>query len=170
MEPSPAFFEQLAQWSEIVGGFAFIAAAIVLFQKFVLPAVRAGQIASNALLVADEARREKLRSDVAKARAELEAADRDARAIKERGADEAERERERLLAEANADRERTLANAEAELGRARVAAQTRLRTEFIEHALMLARSRAESRIDAAVNRRLVDDTVATLLTGVESAA
>lgn len=163
METAPTFYDQLAQWSEIVGGFAFIVVAILLFRKYVLPAVQAGQIAGNATLVAAETRRETLRADVVKARAELEAADRDAHAIKERGVDDAARERERLLAEANADRERTLANAHAELGRSRSAAQAQLRAELIDRALQLARSRAESRIDATVNARLVHGTVDALL-------
>jgi len=163
MEAAPTFYDQLAQWSEIVGGFAFIAVAIMLFQKYVLPAVRAAQIASNADLVNAEQRREALKADVVKARGEVEEADRDARAIKERGAGDATRERERLLAEAQADGERTVVNARNELERARLAAQAQMRAEFIQRAVQLARAKAASRIDAAVNARLVGATVQALL-------
>ena len=163
MEALPTFYDKLAQWSEIVGGFAFIVVAFLLFQKYVLPAIRAGQIARNADLVNAEARREALRADVVKGRAELEAADRDAKAIKERGKGDAVRERDRLLAEAKADGERAVANAENELARARLAAEAQLRTEFVERALQLARAEAGSRIDAAVNARLVGATVQALV-------
>jgi F0F1-type ATP synthase membrane subunit b/b' len=172
METAPTFYEQLAQWSEIVGGFAFVVVAIVLFQKYVLPAVRSGQIAKNADLVNAEERREKLTAEIVKARAEVEAADRDARAIKERAATDGVRERQRFIDEARADGERVVANAGNELGRARVAAQAQLRADFLSRALELARSSAASRIDAGVNARLVSSTVQTLLSGdgVESAA
>ena len=163
MEAAPTFYDQVAQWSEIVGGFAFVIVAILLFHKYVLPAVRAAQIAGNANLVDAEGRREVLKADVVKARAELEAADRDARAISERAAGDAVRERDRLLAEAKADGERSVADAANELGRARLAAQAQLRSEFIHRALELARAQAPARIDTARNARLVGVTVGHLL-------
>jgi F0F1-type ATP synthase membrane subunit b/b' len=163
MEAAPTFYEQLAQWSEIVGGFAFVGVAILLFLKYVLPAVQAAQSASNADLVNAEARRETLKGEAVKARAELEAADRDAQSIKERAAADAVRERDHLLAQAKDDGELAVANARNELGRARLAAQATLRAEFIEQALKLARAKANSRIDAATNARLVRTTVQTLL-------
>jgi F0F1-type ATP synthase membrane subunit b/b' len=159
----PTFYEKLAQWSEIVGGFAFVIVAILLFVKYVLPAVRSAQIARNSELVAAESRREALKAEVNKARAELEASDRDAQAIKARASVDAAREHDRLLAEAKADGERAVANARGELQRARLAARTQLRAEFVERALDLARASAHSRIDATVNARLVGATVQTLL-------
>ena len=159
----PTFFDRLAQWSEIVGGFAFVAVAILLFMKYALPAVRATQIARNADLVHAEQRREALKAEVGKARGEVEAADRDAQAIKARAAVDARRERERLLSEAKADGERAVANADGALDRARIAARAQLRNEFVERALQLARSKADTRIDAAMNAKLVGATVQTLL-------
>ncbi len=44
-------YETIAQWSEIIGGFAFLIVAIWLFRKFVLPAVRQGEISRNSDLV-----------------------------------------------------------------------------------------------------------------------
>jgi F0F1-type ATP synthase membrane subunit b/b' len=163
MEAVPTFYDQLAQWSEIIGGFAFVVVAVLLFGKYVLPAVRSAQSASNASLETTEARLESLTADVVRARAELEAADRDAQAIKERAAAEAARERERLVAEAQADGERAVANARNELHRARLAAQAQLRAEFIDRALQLARTKADARVDAAVNKRLVGATLQALL-------
>jgi F0F1-type ATP synthase membrane subunit b/b' len=163
METAPTFYEQLAQWSEIIGGFAFVVVAILLFRKYLLPAVRGAQVSSNAVLINAEARRDELKTLVVKARAEVEAADADARSIKTRTAADAERERERIIAEARADGERVVANAQGELGRARAAAQAQLRGEFIARAVELARSRADSRIDAPTNARLVGATVERLL-------
>jgi F0F1-type ATP synthase membrane subunit b/b' len=163
MDAAPSFYDQLAQWSEIVGGFAFIIVAVLLFRKFLQPAVRAAQAAGNADLVLAETRREQLKVDVVKARAELESADRDALAIKQRAGHDAVLEHDRLLAEARTDGQRAVANAEKELSRARVVAQAKLRAEFIDRALQLARSKADSRIDDAVNSRLVSATVQALL-------
>ncbi len=163
METAPTFYDGLAQWSEIVGGFAFIVVAVVLFQKYVLPAVRGAQVARNADLVNAEARLETLKGDVARARGEVEAADRDAQATQRRGADDAARERNRLVADAEADGQRAVASAQNELARARLAAQAQLRSEFIGRALDLAREKAAARISPAVNTRLVGATVETLL-------
>jgi F-type H+-transporting ATPase subunit b len=163
MDTAPAFYEHLAQWSEIVGGFAFIAAAVLLFQKYVAPAVRGIQIAGNADLVEAEHRRDALKAEVGKARAELEAADRDARTIKERAQADAGRERERLLSEAQADGERAITNARGELARARLAARAHLRAQLIGRALERARATAAERIDVATNARLVSSTVETLV-------
>jgi F-type H+-transporting ATPase subunit b len=164
MEAAPTFYEQLAQWSEIIGGFAFFVVAILLFGKYVMPAVRAGQVASNADLTSAEARIEALKADVVKARAELEAADRDAVSIKARAVDDAARESQRIVDEAKADGERLIANARNELARARLAAQKQLRAEFVGRALELARARASSRIDGETNSRLVGATVGRLTT------
>jgi F0F1-type ATP synthase membrane subunit b/b' len=163
MDAAPTFYEQLAQWSEIVGGFAFIAVAVFLFVKYLLPAVRNAQTARNAELVQTESRLEALKADVVAARGELETADRDAQSIRDRGVSDARRERERLVADARADAERTIANARNELTRARVVAQAQLRAHFVERALQLARERATARIDAPANARLIGSTVATLL-------
>jgi len=163
MEALPTFYDQLAQWSEIVGGFAFVVVAALLFAKYLLPAVRSAQSAGNASLELIENRLDALTADVVRARAELEAADRDAQAIKARAVTDARRERERLVAEAKADGERAVANALNELRRARIAAEARLRAEFIDRALQLARTKATARVDAAVNKRLVGATVQTLL-------
>ncbi len=160
---APTFYDQLAQWSEIVGGLAFVVVAVLLFRKYVLPAVRANQVARNADLVAAEQHREALKADVVTARAELEAADRDAAAIGARARADASRESARLLAEAQADAERAVATAEGELARGRAAAQAQLRAEFIGRALEAARVKAATRIDSATNARLVGATVDTLV-------
>lgn len=160
-----ALYENLARWSEVVGGFAFVIVAVVLFRKFVLPAIRAGNEAKNQELVRVEQRRERLRSEAAEARAEVEAAAREALAIVERGRTDAVRERDRIMAEAHTEAHHLLRNAEGELARGRIAARDRLRIEFIEQALQRARVLAGERVDDRTDARLVAKTVDDLTAG-----
>jgi F0F1-type ATP synthase membrane subunit b/b' len=158
-------FETIAQYSEIIGGFAFVAVAVWLFRKFVLPAVRAGEISRNADLVNAERRREALREDVSKARGEVEAADRDAAAIAARAETDARHEHETILAEGRREGTRLLQNAQGELERARIAARDALRIELIEKALNRARALAAQELSPAQDLRLVEKTVDELTAG-----
>lgn len=162
-ETQRATFEAIALWSQVVCAIVFAVVLVLIFRKYLLPAVAAAQAARNAELANAERRREAVKADVARARAEVEAADRDAASISARVADDAKREAARILAEAKDDGERTVRNAEGELGRARLGAQAQLRAEFIDRALQLARRQADARIDATANARLVDATVDTLV-------
>ncbi|MFN2459135.1 MAG: hypothetical protein ABR591_00375 [Candidatus Velthaea sp.] len=155
-------FETVAIWSQIAGAIAFLIVLVVMFRRFLLPAVHAAERSRNAELAATEKRRETVKSDVGRARAEVEAADRDAAAIRQRAAAEARREHDRIVAEAKGDGERAVRNAEAELGRARLAARDSLRAEFVDKALARARREADARIDPALNAQLVKRTVETL--------
>jgi F-type H+-transporting ATPase subunit b len=165
MESTHAFYENLAQWSEILGGIAFVVVAFVLFRKLMLPMVQAAAVARNADLVNAERRREALRAEVAEARAELEAAMREGQSIRERGKADAQRERDRILADAVHEGTRIVQNADGELERARIAARDQLRIELIEAALNRARALARERIDEGVNARLVSKTVDELTGG-----
>ena len=158
-------YEVIAQWSEIIGGIAFVVVAVWMFRKFVLPAVRAGQISSNADLVNSEKRREELREEVAKARGTVEAADRDALAIASRAESDARHEHETILADGRREAARLLANAQGELERGRIAARDALRIEFIEKALNRARTLAAETIGDEANARLVAKTVDDLSAG-----
>jgi F-type H+-transporting ATPase subunit b len=151
-------YELIAQWSEIIGGFAFILVMVWLFRKFLLPAVAAGEVARNADLVNAERRREQLRTDVAAARAEVEAADRDALAIGARAENDARHEQQAIVAEGRREGARLLANAQGELDRGRIAAKDKLRIEFIERALNRARELATQQLSAAGDARLVAKT------------
>jgi F0F1-type ATP synthase membrane subunit b/b' len=158
-------YEILAQYSEIVGGFAFVIVAIVLFRKFVLPAVRAGETARNSDLVNAEHRRDDLREDAADARGEVEAADRDALAIAARAEADARHTRETIVEDARREGLRLLQNARGELDRARIAGRDQLRIEFIERALNRARALAAAQLSDDGNARLVAKTVADLTAG-----
>jgi F0F1-type ATP synthase membrane subunit b/b' len=158
-------YESIAQYSEIIGGFAFVVVAVWLFRKFVLPAVRNGEIARNADLVNAEHRRETLRDEVAKARGEVEAADRDALAIGARAETDARHEHESILAEGRREGTRLLQNAQGELERGRIAARDALRIELIEKALNRARQLAALDLSQAQDSRLVAKTVDELTAG-----
>ena len=153
------FYEELARWSEVVGGFAFVVVMVVLFRRLLLPAVAAAAVARNAELVNAERRREQLRADVSAARAELEAATSEGLLIRERGLADAQREHDRIIEEARHEGTRLLVNARGELERGRLAARDRLRIELIEKALGRARAIATERLDPATNARLVARTV-----------
>jgi F0F1-type ATP synthase membrane subunit b/b' len=160
-------FEAIAQYSEVIGGFAFVIVAVWLFRKFVLPAVRAGEIARNADLVNAERRRDALREEVVQARGEVEAADRDVLAIAARAETDARHEHDTILAEGRREATRLLQNAQGELERGRIAARDTLRIEFIEKALNRARELAATELSDAGNTRLVGKTVDEL-TAVKS--
>jgi F0F1-type ATP synthase membrane subunit b/b' len=158
-------YETIAQYSEIIGGFAFLIVAVALFRKFVLPAVRAGEVARNSDLVNTEHRRDQLRDEVAAARGEVEAADRDALAIAARAQDDARHERETIIAAARRDGLHLIANARGELDRGRIAGRDKLRIEFIEQALNRARVLAAEHLSDAGNAELVAKTVDDLTVG-----
>jgi len=158
-------YEVIAQWSEIIGGFAFLIVMIWLFRKYVLPAVRAGEVSRNADLVNAEHRREALRAEVATARAEVEAADRDALAIAQRAETDARHEHESIITDARREGLRLLQNARGELDRGRIAGKDKLRIEFIEKALTRARDLATQQVAADGDANLVAQTFADVTAG-----
>ena len=161
-------YEIIAQWSEIIGGIAFVVVAVWLFRKYALPAVRAGEVARNRDLVNAEQRREELRAEVDAGRAAREAATRDADAIAARAQGDAQREHDTIVADGRREAARLIVNAQGELERSRTAARDRLRIEFIEKALVRARELASSQIDDTMNTKLVTQTVDDLAAGKAS--
>ena len=158
-------YEVIAQYSEIIGGFAFIIVLIWLFRKFALPAVRAGEISRNSDLVNTEHRRDQLREEVAAARAEVEAADRDALAILARAETDARHEHDSIITEARREGLRLVQNARGELDRGRIAGREGLRIEFVEKALDRARELATQQLTPDADTRLVNKTVDELTAG-----
>jgi F0F1-type ATP synthase membrane subunit b/b' len=151
-------YETIAQYSEIIGGFAFVIVMIWLFRKFVLPAVRAGEVSRNAELVNAEHRRDQLRLEVAEARGAVEAAARDAIAIHTRAETDARHEHEAIIADGRREGLRLLQNAKGELERGRIAGRDNLRIEFIEKALNRARELASQQLSDDGNAKLVSKT------------
>jgi len=158
-------YEVIAQYSEIIGGFAFIIVLIWLFRKFALPAVRAGEISRNSDLVNTEHRRDQLREEVAAARAEVEAADRDALAILARSETDARHEHDSIITDARREGLRLVQNARGELDRGRIAGREGLRIEFVEKALDRARELATQQLTPDADTRLVNKTVDELTAG-----
>jgi F0F1-type ATP synthase membrane subunit b/b' len=158
-------YETIAQYSEIIGGFAFLIVMIWLFRKYALPAVRAGEISRNSDLVNTEHRREQLRDEVAEARGLVESADRDAQAIAARAETDARHEHETIIADARREGSRLIHNARGELERGRIAGRDKLRIEFIEKALNRARELAGQQLSEAGDTRLVAKTVDDLAAG-----
>jgi F0F1-type ATP synthase membrane subunit b/b' len=158
-------YETIAQYSEIIGGFAFLIVMIWLFRKYALPAVRAGEISRNSDLVNTEHRREQLRDEVAEARGLVESADRDALAIAARAETDARHEHETIIADARREGSRLIHNARGELERGRIAGRDKLRIEFIEKALNRARELAGQQLSEAGDTRLVTKTVDDLAAG-----
>jgi F0F1-type ATP synthase membrane subunit b/b' len=165
MSAEDAFFETVALWSQVAGAIVFLVVLILLFRKYLIPAVVANEQARNAEIVDAEKRLARMRADAAKARVEVETADRDAAEILSRVERIAARDREHILADANAEGGRLVRNADGELERARLVARDRLRIEFIEKALVRARTEAPARVDAALNSELVKRTVDDLARG-----
>lgn len=157
--------ELLAMWSQIVGAVVFVIVTLLIWNKYIAPAVKAYQAAKNAELAEAEARRDHLRADLEAARAAVETAEADARMIRERMESAAAADRQKALQEARAEAERIVRNAHGELERAGLAARDRLRVEFIERALAKARLEAPQRVSDALNKTLVETTVADLAGG-----
>ncbi|MBV9440874.1 MAG: hypothetical protein JOZ24_12860 [Candidatus Eremiobacteraeota bacterium] len=157
--------ELLAQVSQIVGAAVFVVVAILVWNRWIAPGVKAYQAAKNAELQEAEAHREQMRADLARAQAEVERADQDCKEIRARVGVVVRRERNAAEAAAGAESERIVRNAEGELERSRIAARDRLRIEFIEKALAKARQQAAGRVGDAENARLVGRTVDDLTRG-----
>ncbi len=153
-----AFYEQLSTGSQVVASILFIVALVILWRKYLTPAVLASQARKNAELADAEARRDVARAETTVAQGEVAKADDDARAIRARAQTDATRTREKILADAKAEAERLAHNAEGELERGRTAARDRLRTDLLEKAMQIARE-ASVHLDEATNRRLVGEAV-----------
>ena len=158
-------YDVIAQWSEIIGGVAFVVVAVWLFRKYALPAVRAGEVARNRDLVNAERRRDDLRAELDAARAARDAALQEAESVASRAQGDAQREHDKLVADGRREGARLVVNAQGEMERARVTGRDQLRIEFIEKALLRARELASSQIDDSMNARLVARTVDDLSAG-----
>jgi F0F1-type ATP synthase membrane subunit b/b' len=158
-------YDVIAQWSEIIGGIAFVIVAVWLFRKYALPAVRSAAIARNADLVNAEKRRDDLRAEVATATAKRDEALREAEAIALRAQGDAQREADAIVDDARREGTRLVQTAQGELERGRIAARDQLRIEFIEKALLRARELAAAQVTDSVNARLVNKTVDDLSSG-----
>ena len=137
-------WDTIAQWSEIIGGVAFIVVAVWLFRKLVLPVIVRTTERKNAELLDAEKHRDALRARVAEARERVAEADREASAIEARAFGDAQREHEQIVDEARREGTRLLLNAQGELERARIAARDRF-THHLHREGAATRARAGHR-------------------------
>ena len=155
---SDSFYVGVAVWSQVVASLLFIVAMVVIWVRFIAPAVLASQTRKNAELLDAEKRRDDARAEAEKAQHEIATADADARAIAQRADSDASRLHDKTIADARVEGERLLRTAGGELDRARAAARDELRSDLLERAMQIARD-AASRLDDGTNRRLVGDAV-----------
>ena len=155
-------YERIAVLSQVISAALFMVALVYLWIRFILPAVVAAQEAHNKQIAETVRHRDDAKSALDVLKAEIDGAQRDAEAIRQRARELAAYEREQTLAQAREDGERTLHGAEGELDRARAVDRERLRTELLDRALEIARTRATQRVDAAVQSKLLDNFVASV--------
>jgi F0F1-type ATP synthase membrane subunit b/b' len=149
-------YDLIAFWSQIAAFFAFAIGIVWVWKKFMEPAVIAAKDASNRSIAEAERHKEEAIAALDMLREEINGAEQDGKSIRQRAADQARREHDAAIAEAKEAGERQIRNAEGELDRARVASSERLREEILDRALATARTQAASRVDNAVNAKLVD--------------
>jgi ATP synthase F0 subunit b len=158
-------YDAVAFWSQIAGFVLFAGAFVWGWQKFLTPAIRQSQQASNERIAQAEKHRDEMQAALEVLRREIDGAHRDAQAMIERVQELVKHESERTIAEAQSAAERTLANASHELDRARAAARDRMREEMASKALDEARREAARRVDPAANKRLLTEFVQSLSGG-----
>ena len=158
-------YEQIAIWSQVLSAVLFIAALVVIWIKYIQPAVLTAQEAHNKQIAEYERHRDEAKAVLGSLQGEIAVAQSDAVAIKERVQTLALHEHDAAIAEAKAAGERALRNAQGELERSRAAARVQLRHELLDRAFDLARNEATERVDAAVNTKLVDAFVHDLERG-----
>lgn len=157
---SDAFYESLATYSQVVASLLFIVVMVVIWRRFIAPAVIASQERKNAELLESEARRDAARAETEVAQREIATADTEARAIRARAEIDAKAVRDRILRDAHSEGARLVRNADGELDRGRAAARENLRNDLLEKAMQIARD-ASAHLDESTNRRLVGEAVDT---------
>jgi|HubBroStandDraft_2_1064218.scaffolds.fasta_scaffold00024_14 F0F1-type ATP synthase membrane subunit b/b' len=153
---------EISIWSQVASSILFLGALIFIWNKWIQPVVMAAQGRSNAQIAESERHRDEARGALDALREEIESARRDAELIEQRAELHAQRERESILKDATEAGERALRDAGGELERARAAARLRLRDELLERALQIARRDAATRVDPALDSRLVERFVGSL--------
>lgn len=157
---SDAFYEGVAVWSQVVASILFIVVMVILWIRLIAPAVLASQARKNAELADSEARRDAAREEIDAAQREVTVAEEQSRSILARAQGDATRISEKIVNDATIEGARLVANAGGELERSRAAANDDLRADLLEKAIAIARSSAGG-LDAATDKKLVDDAVAT---------
>jgi F0F1-type ATP synthase membrane subunit b/b' len=155
-------YVEIAVWSQIVSSVVFLGVLVFMWFRWLLPVFLAAQERSNRQIAEAERHRDEVKEALEALRLEIESARHDAELIERRAGEHAEREREAMLQETAGAGERALQDAGRELERALAAARQRMRDELLEGALQQARDEAVSRLDAALDARVIDRFVRSL--------
>lgn len=161
-------YTAIAEYSQIASSVLFLVALIWIWVKFIQPAVITAQLNANAQLAQAERHRDEAKAQLESLQGEIAVAQRDAAAIKQRVEAQAKAECAAMVADARAAGERAVQNAQGELARSRASARERLRDELLDQALVLARTKAEQRVDAGFNARLVGTFLSSLERGARN--
>ncbi|HVS46788.1 MAG TPA: hypothetical protein VMS32_08985 [Verrucomicrobiae bacterium] len=157
-----SFYEKVSVASQFFSAIAFAAVMVWLWIKNIAPAIQSAQENENKQIALTELHLEESKQAVGLLQREIDGAARDADAIRKRATELAAFERDAALTEAKESGERTVRNASGELDRARASGRDRLRTELVDRALEIARSRATLRVDAPTDAKLIQSFVASV--------
>lgn len=150
-------YERIAVGSQLVSSILFAVIIIVLFQKYLLPAIARVQQQKNHEIERTERERDEASAEVGRAEAEVARARGDAEQIRVEARAFAQRERDRIVREATEAAALTVHNAEGELSRSRATATLDFRARLVARALEIARDSARSSLDIAADRRLISE-------------
>lgn len=156
------FYVSVAIWSQVVSAVLFIAVLVWLWLKFIMPAILAAQDRQNKQIAEAERHRDEAKATLDLLRNDIESASRDAAAIKSRVDAQAARECEAIVSEAREAGERSVRGAQASFSGMLAGARDRFRAEMLEKALARARDEAATRVDDALDARLIDRFAASL--------
>lgn len=155
---SDRFYEAWAVGSQVVAAVLFAVAMVVIWNRYIAPAVVHARARKNDQIAEMEHRRDEAKAKVDVATAEHATAQHDVREIGVRADRDAAGLAERIVADAEAEGRRQMRAAEGELERSRYAAREALRAEIVAKAVAIARESA-ARLDDATNRGLVSGVI-----------
>lgn len=156
------FYVSVAIWSQVVSAVLFIGVLVWLWVKFIMPAILTAQERQNKQIAEAERHRDEAKAMLELLKNDIENAQRDADAIKTRVDAQAAREFEGIVSEAREAGEHGVRGAQASFSGMLSSARERFRAEMLEKALARARTEAATRVNAAVDARLVDRFAASL--------
>ena len=156
------FYVSVAIWSQVVSAVLFIAVLVWLWLKFIMPAILTAQDRQNKQIAEAERHRDEAKAMLDLLRNDIESAGHDAEAIKTRVDAQAARECEGIVKDAREAGEHGVRGAQASFSGMLAAARDRFRGEMVDKALARAREEAASRVDDALDARLVERFAASL--------
>ncbi len=153
---------KIAVWSQVVSAVLFMCVLIWLWFKYIQPAILAAQDRANKQVAEAERHRDEAKAMLDLLRNDIESAGNDAQAIKTRVETQAARECDGIVNDAREAGEHSVRGAQASFSGMLAGARDRFRFEMLDKALARAREEAATRVDDALDARLVDRFAASL--------